>query len=54
MGGRLRTGYFVEPFFPMVDGVIMAADIYARRLSAVADGTGDYDKLGDALGLADH
>ena len=40
MGGRLRIGYFVDTFFPMVDGVIMAVDNYARRLSAVADVTG--------------
>ena len=34
---RLTIGYFVDSFFPMIDGVAMVVDNYAKRLSKVAD-----------------
>lgn len=29
---RLKIGFFIDTFFPMVDGVVMVVDNYARRL----------------------
>lgn len=34
---RLKIGLFIDTFFPMVDGVVMVVDNYARRLSKTAD-----------------
>ncbi len=34
---RLKIGLFVDSFFPMIDGVVMVVDNYAKRLSKVAD-----------------
>ena len=36
---RLKIGFFIDTFFPMVDGVVMVVDNYARRLSEIADVT---------------
>lgn len=36
---RLKIGLFVDAFFPMVDGVIMVVDNYARRLAKFCDVT---------------
>ena len=36
---RLKIGFFIDTFFPMVDGVIMVVDNYARRLCEIADVT---------------
>ncbi|MFA6860681.1 MAG: glycosyltransferase [Clostridia bacterium] len=36
---RLKIGLFIDTFFPMVDGVIMVVDNYARRLSTFSDVT---------------
>lgn len=36
---RLKIGMFVDTFFPMVDGVVMVVDNYARRLSKYCDVT---------------
>ena len=36
---RLRVGYFIDTFFPMVDGVVMVVDNYARRMQKYADVT---------------
>lgn len=36
---KLKIGFFIDTFFPMVDGVIMVVDNYARRLSKIADVT---------------
>ena len=30
---RLKIGVFIDVFYPMIDGVVMVADHYARRLS---------------------
>lgn len=38
-GKRLKIGFFIDTFFPMVDGVVMVVDNYARRLSEIADVT---------------
>jgi hypothetical protein len=32
MQKKLKIGLFIDTFFPMVDGVIMVVDNYARRL----------------------
>lgn len=46
---KIKIGYFIDTFFPMIDGVVMVVDNYARRLSKFADVTvfapctGDYD-----------
>ena len=37
MEKRLKIGLFIDTFFPMVDGVIMVVDNYARRLSEFCD-----------------
>ena len=34
---RLKVGYFIDTFFPMVDGVIMGVDNYAKRMQKYAD-----------------
>lgn len=36
---RLKIGMFIDSFFPMVDGVVMVVDNYARRLCRYADVT---------------
>lgn len=36
---KLKIGFFIDTFFPMVDGVVMVVDNYARRLSEIADVT---------------
>lgn len=36
---RLKIGFFIDTFFPMVDGVVMVVDNYARRLTEIADVT---------------
>jgi hypothetical protein len=33
MDTRLKIGFFIDTYFPMVDGVIMTVDNYAKRLS---------------------
>lgn len=46
---KIKIGYFIDTYFPMIDGVVMVVDNYARRLSKFADVTvfapctGDYD-----------
>ena len=39
MKKRLKIGLFIDTFFPMVDGVIMVVDNYARRLQKNCDVT---------------
>jgi 1,2-diacylglycerol 3-alpha-glucosyltransferase len=45
----IKIGFFIDTYFPMIDGVIMVIDNYARRMSKAADITvfaadcGDYD-----------
>ena len=39
MEKRLKIGLFNDTFFPMVDGVVMVVDNYARRLSKFCDVT---------------
>ena len=39
MGKKLKIGLFLDTFFPMVDGVIMVVDNYAKRLSKFCDVT---------------
>lgn len=39
MSDRIRIGIFIDTFFPMIDGVIMAVDNYAKYLSVSADVT---------------
>ena len=39
MDRRLRIGLFIDTFFPMIDGVVMVVDNYARRMAATADVT---------------
>lgn len=36
---KLKIGLFIDTYFPMVDGVIMVVDNYARRLAKIADVT---------------
>jgi len=36
---RLKIGLFVDAFYPMVDGVVVVVDNYARLLSKIADVT---------------
>ncbi|MGI5972048.1 MAG: glycosyltransferase [Oscillospiraceae bacterium] len=36
---RIKIGLFIDTFFPMVDGVVMVVDNYARHLSRYADVT---------------
>lgn len=36
---KLKIGLFVDSFFPMVDGVVMVVDNYAKRLSKFCDVT---------------
>ncbi len=36
---KLRIGLFNDSFFPMIDGVVMVVDHYARRMSQYADVT---------------
>lgn len=36
---RMRIGIFIDTYFPMIDGVIMCVDNYARYLSRFADVT---------------
>lgn len=46
---KIKIGYFIDTYFPMIDGVVMVVDNYARRLSEFAEVTvfapcnGDYD-----------
>lgn len=37
MEKKLKVGLFIDTFFPMIDGVIMVVDNYARRLSSTCD-----------------
>ena len=39
MSKKLKIGLFLDTFFPMVDGVIMVVDNYAKRLSKFCDVT---------------
>ena len=39
MSEKLKIGLFVDSFFPMVDGVVMVVDNYAKRLSKFCDVT---------------
>ena len=39
MDKKLKIGLFLDTFFPMVDGVIMVVDNYAKRLSKFCDVT---------------
>lgn len=39
MNNKLKVGLFIDTFFPMVDGVVMVVDNYARRLSKFCDVT---------------
>ncbi|MBQ7453010.1 MAG: hypothetical protein IJS68_01945, partial [Clostridia bacterium] len=39
MEKRLKVGLFIDTWFPMVDGVIMVVDNYAKRLSKFCDVT---------------
>lgn len=34
---RIKIGFFIDAYFPMIDGVIMVVDQYARQLMHVAD-----------------
>lgn len=34
---KLKIGMFIDTFFPMLDGVIMVVDNYAKRLADIAD-----------------
>jgi glycosyltransferase involved in cell wall biosynthesis len=34
---RMKIGFFIDAFFPMIDGVIMVVDQYAKHLSEIAD-----------------
>ena len=36
---KLKIGMFIDTFFPMLDGVIMVVDNYAKRLNKIADVT---------------
>lgn len=36
---KLKIGLFIDTFFPMIDGVVMVVDNYARRLCKFADVT---------------
>ena len=36
---KLKIGMFIDTFFPMIDGVIMVVDNYAKRLNKIADVT---------------
>lgn len=46
---ELRIGYFIDTFYPMIDGVVMVVDSYARYMNERAEVTvfapdcGDYD-----------
>ncbi len=50
---RLKIGFFIDSYFPMIDGVAMVVDHYARLMSRYADvtvfapktGEYDFDKL---------
>ena len=37
MAKKITIGFFIDTFFPMVDGVIMVVDNYARRLTKYAN-----------------
>ena len=39
MEKKLKIGLFIDSFFPMVDGVVMVVDNYAKRLSKFCDVT---------------
>ncbi len=39
LGRKPRIGLFIDTFFPMIDGVVMVVDNYARRMCQVADVT---------------
>ena len=39
MEKKIKIGLFIDTYFPMVDGVIMVVDNYARRLAKIADVT---------------
>ena len=34
---KINIGYFIDTFYPMIDGVIMVVDNYAKRLSKYAN-----------------
>ena len=36
---KLKIGLFIDTFFPMIDGVVMVVDNYARRLCKFANVT---------------
>lgn len=36
---KLKVGLFIDTWYPMVDGVIMVVDNYAKRLSKFCDVT---------------
>lgn len=36
---KIKIGMFIDTFFPMLDGVIMVVDNYAKRLNKIADVT---------------
>ena len=36
---KLKVGLFIDTWYPMVDGVIMVVDNYAKRLSEFCDVT---------------
>ena len=39
MKKKIKIGLFIDTFFPMVDGVTMVVDNYAKRLTEIADVT---------------
>lgn len=39
MKKRMKIGLFIDVFFPMIDGVVMVVDNYAKRLQKIADVT---------------
>lgn len=39
MYNKLKIGYFIDTFYPMIDGVVQVVDNYARRLSPLCDVT---------------
>ena len=39
MKNRLKIALFIDTYFPMIDGVVMVVDNYAKRLQEYADVT---------------
>ena len=37
MGKRLKIAMVIDTYFPMIDGVVMVVDNYAKRLQKYAD-----------------